>query len=330
MKKILIVTTLYRVGERIFPTIPTLSENYELDVLLLYQMNPSYKWTGDNDLRKQFHTQYDKYFTNQYTDVKQLNYNEYDLIVCDDNRNRNGLDVIYNNKKCNVVACSHGNTNQNYQDIFHKKCFDYAFVFGEQEQNEHSFGVGIPSNDKLKHYHKRHKHILLIVNFLGNRSAPFKVKFDKDFIDKCGILDVQKIHNEPIIVKLKSRKDEGSYKNNISYIDSIFPSGTDYKILIDVEDDNELIADSMVVFSAPSTMAFKPIQMGIPTVLIDGSGQTGLFKNYKGLLPLDKQTILDYINTQQDNTEFINNTLSGGNTFTATDVFINQINKLIT
>ena len=48
---ILFVTTQYRVGERIYPIISELSKYYNLDLMKLYQMNSTYQWPGDNDLR---------------------------------------------------------------------------------------------------------------------------------------------------------------------------------------------------------------------------------------------------------------------------------------
>ena len=54
MKNILFVTTQYRVGERIYPIIPKLAKKYNLDLMRLYQMDPNWKWTGDDDLRKYF------------------------------------------------------------------------------------------------------------------------------------------------------------------------------------------------------------------------------------------------------------------------------------
>mgnify|MGYP001007682921 CR=1 FL=1 len=42
-------------------------------------------------------------------------------------------------------------------------------------------------------------------------------------------------------------------------------------------------------------MAFKPIQKGIPTILLNGYGQTGLFYDYMGLVDLDTQIIFDEV-----------------------------------
>ena len=65
MKHILFVTTIYRIGERIFPIIPKLAETYKLSLLTLYQMHPEGKyqtWNGTYDMRNRFHSEYDKYF----------------------------------------------------------------------------------------------------------------------------------------------------------------------------------------------------------------------------------------------------------------------------
>ena len=61
MKKILFITTQYRVGERIYSIIPQLSKQYDLDVLKTAQMSDNMKWYGDKDLRTVFDNKYKKY-----------------------------------------------------------------------------------------------------------------------------------------------------------------------------------------------------------------------------------------------------------------------------
>ena len=51
MKKILFITTQYRTGERIYPILPSLSKEFEVHLLKLYQMDPSHKWPGSFDIR---------------------------------------------------------------------------------------------------------------------------------------------------------------------------------------------------------------------------------------------------------------------------------------
>ena len=54
MKKILLVATIYRVGERIYPIIPKLSEEFNIDVFKTAQMGNDISWYGNNDLRAIF------------------------------------------------------------------------------------------------------------------------------------------------------------------------------------------------------------------------------------------------------------------------------------
>ena len=51
MKKILLIATIYRVGERIYPIIPKLSKEFSVDVLKTAQMGNKIDWYGNNDLR---------------------------------------------------------------------------------------------------------------------------------------------------------------------------------------------------------------------------------------------------------------------------------------
>ena len=108
MKKILLIATVYRVGERIYSTIPELSKFANIDVLLLNRMSPKCPWYGDDDPRITFHNSYDQYFGTIYdagmhsTDANpspillDIDISQYDLLLYDDNRNRHGISNIYN------------------------------------------------------------------------------------------------------------------------------------------------------------------------------------------------------------------------------------------
>jgi len=335
VKKILFITTQYRVGERIYPILPNLSENFEIHLLKLYQMHSSHIWPGSFDMRDIFHKKYLKYFTKIIPTINDINYSEYDLILCDDDRARNGVEQIYKNKKCLMVGSSHGNRNLN-RDEWHaikhyEIAFDKCFTFGKKESLSYAIPAGIPSNDKLKEYSLEKNHILVICNFLGNRHCEFKIPFNEHFFKECGLVELQQKYNKKIIIKLKSRADEGGYKHNIKYLNEILPKELDYRILVDVEDDNELISKSFMVISAPSTMTFKPIQLQIPTAIIKGSGQTGLFYDFKGLVGLNKNEIVNTLEDQLINPDktFILNTIEGGLSFNSTEVFVDQIKNLI-
>ena len=93
MKHILFVTTIYRIGERVFPIIPKLAETYKLSLLTLYQMHPEgqyKKWNGTYDMRNKFHIEYDKYFDNHWTGTVynkgMIDVSQFDAIIHDDCR----------------------------------------------------------------------------------------------------------------------------------------------------------------------------------------------------------------------------------------------------
>ena len=100
------------------------------------------------------------------------------------------------------------------------------------------------------------------------------------------------------IVKLKSRADHPDSQSDFDYLDNILPSDLDYEVIMDIEDDNKMMSDSFIVISAPSTLAFKSIQKGIPTVLLNGYGQIGNFYDFKGVVDLNTQKIFDEIERQ--------------------------------
>lgn len=337
MKKILFIATQYRNGERVYPVIPHLFKDYELDLLKLYEMDPNIKWFGDNDLRDIFDSKYLKYFTKIIPNINKINYKEYDLILCDDDRARNGVEKIFKNKKCLMVGCSHGNRNlnpDNWHAIKHYKiAFDKCFIFGKKEILPHALLGGIPSNDNLKNYlNEDKKHILVICNILGNHPArkEFKLCFDKHLFSNLGLLELQQKYNKKIIIKLKSRSNE-NYKKNITYLKDILPKNLNYKILVDIEDDNKLIAQSFMVISAPSTMTFKSIQLQIPTAIIKHSGQTGLYGDFKGFVNLNKNEILNTLEDQILNPDknFISNTIEGGLNFTSTQIFLKNLKTIM-
>jgi hypothetical protein len=330
LKKILFITSQYRVGERIYPIIPHLAKEYELDLLKVYQMSKSHKWVGDDDLRFSFDEIYGEYFNEVFYDY--CDSSKYELIISDDNRltPKTKLDRIYENKKGPMLACTHGNGDNPYLIEGYKKVFDNCFVFGNKEkQFDYCIPIGIPANDGLINYKGlEKKHILVIINFLNNRPSPFKVNFGKELFEKLDLVSLQKEYNLPIIFKLKSRADENGFEHNVKYLKGVLPDNLNYRILVDVKNDNQLISESKIVISAPSTLAFKPIQLGIPTVLIDKSGQVSNFYDYDGLFDINND-FKSYLREYTLKKDFIENTITGGLEFNSTTLMVNEIKKFL-
>jgi|TARA_R110001592_G_scaffold307676_1_gene581535 hypothetical protein len=349
MKKVLLVSTIYRVGERMYPIIPKLSEEFEVDVLKTAQMGNNMRWYGDKDLRVVFDNKYEEYITNLHYDVPDIS--KYDLVLMDDDRHRNGMKDIYEFAQLvdvPVLAQQHGN-----QDMVNiipnlridgRVSWDYTNVFGKRDKelyeqynpdlSDRILLSGIPTNDKLKEYDRTDKHILVVVNFLGNRPdiGEFS-KFDENLFNSLQLVELQKEFNKDVIIKIKSRADHPYPDRDFEYLKSILPNNLDYKVLMDVEDTNKLISDSFIVITSPSTMGFKSIQQGIPTIVLAGNyGQVGTFDTFKGLVGLDTQKIFNEIERQYNSgkdIEFINNTVEGGVDFNSTEVYINQIRNIL-
>ena len=75
-------------------------------------------------------------------------------------------------------------------------------------------------------------------------------------------------------------------------------------------------------------MAFKSIQLGIPTVLIKNSGQTSCFKDYDGLFDINDD-MLTYIKQYKLKEDFLNNTLVGGIDFNSTSLVLEKIKEFL-
>ena len=348
MKKVLLIATVYRVGERIYPIIPKLSKEFEVDVLKTSQMGNKIQWYGDKDLRLVFDKLYSEYVNNIFYEMPDLN--QYDLILMDDDRPRYGMKKVYetaNRFGVPVVGHQHGNQ-EVMKSILNLRVsdrisWDYITVFGKKEkdlymnhkESDFSYRIllgGIPCNDKLKDYERTDKHILIIVNFLGNRHSPF-LRFDDKVFNKLGLLELQREYSKKIVIKIKSRADHPRPMEDFHYLSRILSKELDYEIIMDVEDDNKLISDSFIVLSAPSVFPLKSIQKGIPTIILgEGYGQMGAFYDYKGVVDLDTQKIFDEIQRQHNNgkeVDFIENTIEGGVDFNSTEKYIDHVRSLI-
>ena len=299
-------------------------------------MHPNHVWKGNKDMRLYFDQVYSKYFSKVYTDINSIPYSEYNLIIADDNRTHNGLREIYTKRHSLMVGCNHGNSDHGYSTKNVGICYDACFVFGQKE-SKHNFQIpgGIPCNDALSKYLDISKeHVLVIINQLGNYGqAPtgngdyFKL-FDEELFKKINLLKIQQYYNKPIVFKLKSRDDGPPLQKNIEYLHNILPQGLDYKIIVDVEDDNLLVAQSIVVIGAASAMMFKPIQLGIPTAMLKGYGQTGKFIDYPGLVEDNYDEVMQALSLPKQS-NFIQETIQGGLTWNSTKYFLDYTKQLL-
>ncbi|MAH43684.1 hypothetical protein CL614_08270 [archaeon] len=352
MKKLLFVVSVYRQGERIHPIIPSLSEKFDISLLSVHQMNFKHHWNGDIDLRKEFHKKYDSYFSKIYDNWQYVDYSQFDIILFDDSRDKGTeipTKIIYPIAKdagAVVFGNQHGNnkfTSKSYEVDHYKQVFDYCFLLGRYERDIFSKFVdknayllgGIPSNDVLKNYKRTNENILVITNFLENERRMFPTFFGDDFVKKIKLYDLQQKYGKRVIVKIKSRDRHFAlgnlYTEDINFVKSVLKNNSiEGDVLRDVKDDNLMISSAYCVVGAPSTMCFKSIQLGIPTVILDGSGYIGAYENFYGFKPYGEiENNIDNQVKRGRDTEYINYNIEGGVDYNSIDVYINSLVKIL-
>lgn len=354
MKKILVVVSVYRQGERMHPIIPSLAKQCNLDLLCVHQMSERIHWNGTIDMRKRFHETYDSCFDQIYKNWRQIDYSKYDAIVLDDCRDK-GEEIPYKliykqAKKYNVTvfAASHGNgsyVGHIYEVDHYKSVFDYCFLFGKWHKQLLSTKVsddifllgGIPSNDMLSNYKKdrANEYILIITNFLANERKVFPTIFSNQFVKDINLKGIQDKYQKPVVVKIKNRDRHfaigNPYQQDINFVQSILnKNNITGHVIRDVDDDNLLIAKAHSVIGMPSTMCFKPIQLGIPTVTVEGGAHTGAYKNFSGHCETKQvpDVLERQVNIERD-LEFIKDNIEGGIDYNSTKSFVDNIINII-
>ena len=372
MRALLIATT-YRVGEKIYPILEPLSKLCDVDVLYLYQMSPHTQWVGNFDSRQIFYKQCRLFCLNEFKGpvfVKDNDENAkiystfvqslgkvfrdhmYELVIVDNNipitgGQFNEIYKFFKRRKSIVVACPHGNREYRGYKVLKRigGYYDYSFVFGKKEEKglarkdkkhadnrNYLLPGGIPSNDTLKNCKRGNKYILVIPNFtdkkhIGGQTAKFTA-FTKETFDALGLRKLSSVYDLDILIKEKNK----IFYPTTALRDSL-KSCKRVKFVLDCEDENQLIANAKCVISAPSTMAFKPIQIGIPTVMLSGHGMIGNFYDFPGLIKQHDFKKMWESLTEQDKMgkceSFIEDTLAGGLSFSSTGCYIDEIKKLL-
>jgi hypothetical protein len=371
MANILFITTIYRTGEKVYPILPRLSKSHNIDVLNLVQMSqntvhiddprqPFYDMCNRLNIKmidgppmakdKSESNDIYKIFMQELDDILKRNY--YHVAIFDNNITQKGVGLSHlylwcNKQRIPVIGSPHGNREFRGYRVLDRvgRMYDYSFVLGKKEKDnlikhgkkkkhygDRLLPAGIPSNDILKKYKRGNKYILVIPNYTIKPPKYGKTggfhPFTKESFDKMELAKLSEEYDCPIVIKEKVRL---YYQEN-----SLEESLEEYKSIIDFvslcDDDNKLIADAKIVISAPSTLAFKPIQMGIPTILLKRHGMGGNFLDYPHVIHEDcnvlRRAILEQIDIGR-NKGFIKNTLKGGWKFKSAKRYVNYINRVL-
>ena len=366
MTKILFILTNYRVYEKYTYLLEYMAEsnNYDMTLYMMGQASLNTKWPGDKDLRKSFVNRISNYnnvkifqdpgisfFGQSPTNPLDLglDLNDFKLIWYDDNRLLANYHIPKIFEKANslnipMIGNSHGNQELSESNINAiNKSFDHLFVLGEYERKYYSqyyeniYSGGIPTNDKIQEYYmdkelSKGDYILCITNFLSNhRPLPFNVNFDRGWAILLSELSIE--YGKKIKIKQKGRLDDPDYNKNVNYIHEKFKGLTNlgYEIVSDTNNIEELIANSSIVISAMSTLAFKVMSMRKKCILIEDSGQRGNFKLYPYIKKLDSTEIISCI--REFNLihleEFLSKTIEGSNNFDSSKKYVEKLNRII-
>jgi len=359
--KILIISTIFRVGEMTHPVIKELCKEYSVDILMLNQMSSKTPWEDGIDLRLDFYRRCREWGANvivgpSHDESVRWSRNgkrlsrvipcvDYKIVIIDDNRLKEswgGASVCrYLRSKGNViVGCPHGNSEFNLYNLRNiiGDCLDFSFVFGEKEKNhlsddrirEKLIPAGIPDNDRISGYDKRKDYILMTIGYSDTKEKNNKNgyrNFSEDIFIKSGALKLSETCGIDIIIKEKPR-----FKKNKRYSMKKLERYDNVSVILNCEDPHELICGARYNISSPTTMAFKSIQAGIPTVLLDGFGMNGNYYDFPGLSMLDEDSIISELYHQERSgicSGFIEGTLTGGLNFNSTEIYVENIKEII-
>ncbi len=324
-----------------------------MSVLFIGQMSKYTPWYGPLDPRLKIYSLCDdnnlkQYHAPAYGEIsrdiiykilKNIEIEQFNLILFDDNMITKdmGSRFVYDYVKrhnLKIMACPHGNVN--YENFRSRSSKMKLFVFGPKDKRlldcdkDKLICGGIPENDILKNYKLQPQYILFILSTVSLKYKQLLAFncFTPQIIRETGIFDLCKSEKCELIIKCKTRYP--AKKQTMKDYECLADLPT--TIIFDSLNEGELVAKAKYVISAPSTLAFKPIQMGIPTVLLKDFGQVGSLIGFPGLCSADKKSIFSTLErqiTQKKQTGFIKDTLTGGLNFNSTGYYLSAIEEQI-
>lgn len=366
-RKIVFVATIHRNAERMLPAILKMSDTHEITVICVGQasMNTVYdanRFTrlvdkNRHKISKVIHSPKLKTM-GQLTDEgyrancvsifkKEIAHKYTDAVIVDDSRDKVGLTDLYRICKKHgvpVIANSHGNEDKKRWGIVltagHEIFFDRLFVFGPREKenltkmtkNDFFLLGGVPDNDEAANIERTNEEILVIVNFVNpaHRRDGWYL-YDKKTLDRMKLLELQDKLKKPVTFKIKHRFGH-SFANDVSILENNIPEGLKYNIVVQIENDTKLIKNAACVLSYGSTMCFKPIQAGIPTIIFTQLGDVGNFEDYYAKVNMGDDYfdfILNEEKYESARIDFLEKTVTGGVQCNASQIYADTVYGVI-
>lgn len=364
-RDIVFVSTIHRMSERLLPVFEALSSDFNVHNVRIGQasQNTSYSAkerfdntssmfvscvsgqpvttaVGARAARMRSKGEYDQFLRDMIS-------RDVCCVIYDDCRNivdeRSLGDKI--NKSVPHIANIHGNIDYGTTKRLlsrSKNKFSHMFVFGDNDVskmrstcgNIQLVTGGIPANDSLAGVSVTKKFVTVIVNFIptkgavGSNEVGDVMTFDSRAIERLKLNSVCDALGVKLALKLKHRLGS-SVLNDVKCMRKLV--GEEPEIFVN-EDENAILQQSAAVISYGSTMAFKPIQMNIPTVIIKELGLIGNFASYEHTISI-RDDVRAHIMKQHDrvvcDSVFLDSTIAGGSTFTSTSCYVNNLLRII-
>lgn len=353
----LLVFTVPRCTEKLYPIIPELRKMGRVDCYHLGEMSEETPWSGDMDIRLWFKAHYDKYITNFIEgpgfkvwgqDIRRdayegIDFSHYDIVIVDDSRREDHLAFRKLSNLCKergipLIGTPHANGHMT--DPGNLDIFTHIFCYGSLDHPGHPRVLrgGYPSNDELATLPRNNHHILVVLNLLGFRSGAWGISHtaDKDFIKSLKLREIQDTLNVPVVFKIKSRffeKEHHGYdwRDSVAYIKNICEElNIEALFVVDLPNNNNIICHSKLIISCSPTLALKGIQSRIPTVFIRTAGMPGILGRYPYSMPPSGDMIMKtYINHNPHKIEpFLFSAIEGSKNNNSTEIYMNNIKAI--
>ena len=126
---------------------------------------------------------------------------------------------------------------------------------------------------------------------------------------------------ENLLIELVQRGGTASFDPNMELV-----------ITADDLDEDWMLTNSACIISYGSTMCFKAIQAGVPTVIVREMGNVANFEDYFGTVSLE-DNFFDIIDkwgeTSKEQSDFLESTLRGSIEFNSTDLYVESVYGVI-
>ena len=275
---------------------------------------------------------------------------KFDLAIFDENLGKThwGSAILYRilrRRGVVTIGCQEGSTEDDEQGLRRIArnlgvSYDYCFCFGRYDEKlllranpklqGRLWAVGLPDNDRLKRYSIQRpakRHVLLVPSYtkVSGPSQLFE-PLTEEIIEEAGVYDIAERFGVPVLIKEKGKRNTGECAFGHLRSDKVDVSMSEQNL-------DEVVAASVCVIGAPSTLLFKPLQLRIPTAILGRPfmGRLGVFNEYSGVTDSTRQEVLAVIEgqaTKPVSDEFIERLVVGGSSFSSTEEFVKAVHDV--